>query len=112
MHGQNCLRRQISKGKPFSYNSAITPVIVCPGRSEVMAVPPECLMPQDGHDKQDGEQGAGKRWMDKHAKQVAPHGVTCEPAAFIRMQQVHNPKNSISMATLMSKIDVAVGLLD
>jgi hypothetical protein len=41
-----------------------------------MAVPPACLMPQDGHDKQDGERVAGKRWMDKHAQPVAPDGVT------------------------------------
>jgi hypothetical protein len=33
-------------------------------------------MPQDGHDKQDGERVAGKRWIDQHAKQIAPHGVT------------------------------------
>ena len=33
-------------------------------------------MPQDGHDKQDCERGAGKRWMTKHAEPLAPHGVT------------------------------------
>ena len=33
-------------------------------------------MPQDGHIKQDCERAAGKRWLAKHAKQIAPHGVT------------------------------------
>ena len=33
-------------------------------------------MPQDGHDKQDCERAAGKRWLAKHAERVAPHGVT------------------------------------
>ncbi len=33
-------------------------------------------MPQDGHDKQDCERAAGKRWLTKHAPQVAPQGVT------------------------------------
>ena len=33
-------------------------------------------MPQDGHAKQDCERAAGKRWLSKHAAQVAPHGVT------------------------------------
>ena len=33
-------------------------------------------MPQDGHDKQDCERVAGKRWIDKHAEHVAPYGVT------------------------------------
>src|SRR5678815_2173735 len=58
------------------YHAAITPVIVCPGHSHVIALPPEYIMPQDGHDKQDCERAAGKRWLAKHAAQVAPHGVT------------------------------------
>jgi hypothetical protein len=41
-----------------------------------MALPPEFIRPQDGHDKPDGERVAGKRWIDKHAKYVAPYGVT------------------------------------
>jgi hypothetical protein len=32
-------------------------------------------MPQDGHDKQDGEQMAGKRWRRHHAHAIAPHPV-------------------------------------
>jgi Transposase DDE domain len=72
----NCLRRHSSKGQTLYYHSAITPVIVCPGRSEVIALPPEFIMPQDGHEKQDCERVAGKRWIDKHAKHVAPHGIT------------------------------------
>jgi hypothetical protein len=76
IHCQNCLRRQSSHGRTLYYHSAITPVIVCPGRSEVIALPPEFIMPQDGHDKQDCERVAGKRWLDKNAKHVAPHGVT------------------------------------
>ena len=62
IHCQNCLKRQTSKGSTLYYHSAITPVIVCPGRSEVIALPPEFIMPQDGHDKQDCERVAGKRW--------------------------------------------------
>jgi hypothetical protein len=73
---QNCLRRQTANGQTLYYHSAITPVIVCPGRSEVLALPPEYIMPQDGHEKQDCERAAGKRWIDKHAKHVASHGVT------------------------------------
>jgi hypothetical protein len=76
MHCQNCRRRQTAKGHPLYYHSAITPVIVCPGRSEVIALPPEFIMPQDGHAKQDCERVAGKRWIAKHAKHVAPYGVT------------------------------------
>ena len=76
IHCQNCLRRQTAQGQTLYYHSAITPVIVCPGRSEVIALPPEFILPQDGHDKQDCERMAGKRWIDKHAKHVAPYSVT------------------------------------
>jgi hypothetical protein len=76
IHCHNCLRRQLSNGHTLYYHAAITPVIVCPGHAQVIALPPEYIMPQDGHDKQDCERTAGKRWLAKHAKQVAPHGVT------------------------------------
>jgi hypothetical protein len=76
IHCQNCLRRQLSTGPTLYYHSAITPVIVCPGQAQVIALPPEYIMPQDGHDKQDCERAAGKRWLAKHAERVAPHGVT------------------------------------
>jgi hypothetical protein len=33
-------------------------------------------MPQDGHDKQDCAQMAGKRWIRPHANAIAPHHVT------------------------------------
>jgi hypothetical protein len=76
IHGHNCLTRQLSNGQTLSYHAALTPVIVCPGQSQVIALPPEYIMPQDGHAKQDCERAAGKRWLAKHAEQVAPHGVT------------------------------------
>ena len=76
IHCQNCLSRHSAKDQTLYYHTAITPVIVCPGRAEVIALPPECIMPQDGHDKQDCERVAGKRWIAQHAKQLAPHGMT------------------------------------
>jgi hypothetical protein len=76
IHCQNCLTRQLSNGHTLYYHAAITPVIVCPGRSAVIALPPEYIMPQDGHDKQDCEQAAGKRWLTTHTPAVAPSQVT------------------------------------
>ena len=76
IHCPHCLTRQLSNGHTLYYHPAITPVAVCPGRSQVIALPPEYIMPQDGHDKQDCEQGAGKRWIRKHAEAVAPSQVT------------------------------------
>ena len=76
IHCDNCLTRQLTNGQTLSYHTAITPVIVCPGHSQVIALPPEYIMPQDGHAKQDCERAAGKRWLSKHADQGAPHGVS------------------------------------
>ena len=76
IHCPHCLRRHTTNGQTLYYHTAITPVIVSPGCPEVIALPPEFIMPQDGHDKQDCERVAGKRWIDKHAKHVAPYGVT------------------------------------
>jgi hypothetical protein len=72
----NCLTRRLANGHTLYYHPAITPVVVCPGRSQVIALPPEYIMPQDGHDKQDCEQVASKRWIRKHAEAFAPYRVT------------------------------------
>jgi hypothetical protein len=76
IHCRNCLTRQLSNGHTLYYHAAITPVVVCPGQSQVIALPPEYIMPQDGHAQQDCERAAGKRWLAKHAARVASHGVT------------------------------------
>src|SRR5216683_612293 len=59
MHCHNCLPRQLTNGQTLYYHAAITPVIVCPGQSQGLALPPEYIMPQDGHAKQDCERAAG-----------------------------------------------------
>jgi len=76
VHCPNCLTRQLTNGQTLYYHAAITPVIVCPGQAQVIALPPEYIMPQDGHAKQDCERAAGKRWLRTQAAQVAPQGVT------------------------------------
>jgi hypothetical protein len=76
MHCPNCLTRQLTNGQTPYDHTAIPPVIVCPGQSQVFALPPESIMPQDGQAKQDGERAAGKRWLKKHAASIAPHGLT------------------------------------
>ena len=65
IHCHNCLRHPTSTGHPRYYQSAITLVIVCPGRSEVIALTPEFIKPQHGHDKQDCERGAANAgWIN------------------------------------------------
>ena len=76
IHCPHCLSRQLRNGHTLYDHAAITPVIVCPGQPQVIALPPEYLMPQDGHGKQDCERAAGKRWLHTHAAQISPHGIT------------------------------------
>jgi hypothetical protein len=76
LHCQNCLTRRLSNGQTLYYHTAITPVISHPGHSQVIALAPEYIMPQDGHEKQDCEQAAGKRWISQHAATFIPNQVT------------------------------------
>lgn len=57
-------------------HQALFPTIVTPGISTVISLPPEFLTPQDGHDKQDSEIAAAKRWIQTHGKKYIPKGVT------------------------------------
>jgi hypothetical protein len=54
------------------FHQVITPVIVAPGKADVIPLEPEFITPQDGHDKQDCEQVAAKRWIERHAGRY-PH---------------------------------------
>jgi len=47
---------------------------VRPGRSEVLSLLPEPIVPQDGSEKQDCELNAAKRWLASHGKRYAPLG--------------------------------------
>ena len=41
----------------------LSAVLVAPGQSRVLPLEPEFISPQDGHDKQDCENAAAKRWL-------------------------------------------------
>ncbi|MEI8123058.1 MAG: ISNCY family transposase [bacterium] len=67
LHCDQCTKIEHSNGEITYYHSAITPVIVAPGQKHAIALRPEFIAPQDGHDKQDCETAAAKRWLDKEA---------------------------------------------
>jgi hypothetical protein len=71
-----CSSRQHANGKVTYYHSAILPVIVAPGQSQVISLAPELITPQDGHEKQDCEVEAAKRWIEKHASKMKGHQIT------------------------------------
>ena len=65
IHCPDCSHIQHQNGQITYYHSAITPVIVAPGQPHAIALRPEFITPQDGHDKQDCEIVAAKRWLDR-----------------------------------------------
>jgi hypothetical protein len=65
IHCDCCSSRTHKNGQVRYFHSAILPVIVAPGKSEVIALAPEFITPQDGAEKQDCEINAAKRWLAK-----------------------------------------------
>lgn len=63
IHCVHCSTRVLKSGETHYFHSVVTPVIACPGRAEVIPLVPEFVVPQDGHDKQDCENAAAKRWF-------------------------------------------------
>lgn len=64
---KSCSHRELANGDKQYYHSAILPVVVKAGESRVLALSPEFITPQDGHQKQDCERAALKRWVAKNA---------------------------------------------
>jgi hypothetical protein len=76
IHCEQCSHKQHSNGTVSYSHSAILPVIVAPGQSEVISLAPEFVTPQDGHEKQDCETNAAKRWIQRHASEFQDQRVT------------------------------------
>jgi hypothetical protein len=71
-----CSSRSRSDETVNHYHSAVTPAIVQPGNSRVIPLPPEIISPQDGHEKQDCETAAAKRWIERWGSLCKTLGVT------------------------------------
>ena len=71
-----CSQKTAPMGAVTYSHSVITPVVVAPGRAEVLALEPEFITPQDGHAKQDCEQEAAKRWVRRQAPHLPFTNVT------------------------------------
>jgi hypothetical protein len=76
IHCPQCSCIEHSSGQKTYYHSAITPVVVAPGKPRAIPLRPEFIVPQDGHDKQDCETAAGKRWIDNNSARYAPWKAT------------------------------------
>jgi hypothetical protein len=66
VHCRHCSTRT-RKGQPTeSFHTLLCATIVAPGRAQVVPLEPEFIRPQDGHDKQDCESRAVRRWLKRH----------------------------------------------
>ena len=72
----NCSHRELSNGQTNYYHSVITPVIVQADNEHVISLEPEFIVPQNGHEKQDCEIEAGKRWLRMHGEYYAKRNIT------------------------------------
>jgi len=76
IHCECCSSRTHKNGSVTSCHQAILPVIVAPTQTQVIALAPELITPQDGHQKQDCEVAAAKRWVSAHAARLQPQPIT------------------------------------
>ena len=71
-----CTKTRLKNGKTLNRHIAVTPVLVAPGQETVVALPPQFVQAQDGHDKQDCELAASGRWLHQWGKHYAAWGIT------------------------------------
>jgi hypothetical protein len=76
IHCPQCSTRKMKSGEIHYFHSVVTPVIVSPRQSQVIPLVPEFIVPQDGHDKQDCENTAAKRWLLEHGNKYGSLKVT------------------------------------
>jgi hypothetical protein len=74
---KKCSTKTSSKdGKVQYLHSVITPAIVGINNPDVIPLPPEFIEPQDGHNKQDCENAAAKRWLNQYGSILSKYNVT------------------------------------
>jgi hypothetical protein len=72
-----CSTRTSKSGETRSFHDVVTPVIVSPTQSQGIPLVPEFIVSQDGHDKQDCETAAAKRWLESHGQRYSPLNISC-----------------------------------
>lgn len=75
IHCPQCTVREVN-GRTYYSHSLVAPLIVAPGENRVIALEPEFVRPQDGHDKQDCELRAAERWLKRNANRFAEGSLT------------------------------------
>jgi hypothetical protein len=76
IHCPQCSVARHSDGRVVYSHSALMAAVVKPGFPQVIALQPEFISPQDGHDKQDCESAAARRWIRRTGGQLSELGLT------------------------------------
>lgn len=74
IHCVNCNHKELKSGKILYFHSLLGTVLCTPNIKVALPLEPEFVIPQDGHEKQDCEQTASKRWINKHGAYYASKG--------------------------------------
>lgn len=76
IHCKHCLTKTRADGSTTYQHMVILPAMVAVGRADVIPLSPEFIRQEDGAKKQDCENVAAKRWLDREGEKYAQLGVT------------------------------------
>lgn len=71
IHCKSCTVKNHANGRTSYSHTVVTPVLVSTSESRAIPLRPEFVTPQDGHDKQDCEIAASKRWVQAESALLA-----------------------------------------
>jgi hypothetical protein len=71
LHCPHCSTRKRGKDKVEYFHAMVAATIVAPDHNRVVPLEPEFIVPQDGHEKQDCESRAVRRWLEAHGRRHA-----------------------------------------
>lgn len=75
IHCPQCTTRVLNERTHYSH-ALVAPLLVAPGHSQVIALEPAFILPQDGQAKQDCELRATERWLKRNAHRFPAGSVT------------------------------------
>jgi len=76
IHCPQCSVARHADGRVVYTHTAVMPAVVKPGCPQVLALEPEFVTPQDGHEKQDCESVAARRWIREVGAELSGLGLT------------------------------------
>lgn len=94
----HCNCRNHRNGTTTYFHGCVTPIVVSPNQKQVINLSPEFIKKQDGHQKQDCENAAVKRWLNKSHQNKYGYAVTLlgddlyshEPVCELALKQGYN----------------------